>query len=252
MDKTSMSAVMRSEAAVIAMIALPEYPVGTRLLYRTADFIVQPAQRLSWVIPRQSLISVGCLYNLDMMNSPRAPRRPNPASRPAREAVLGLALIAVGMSGLGEGGSIAAAQASGPCALLTVDDVEPLASKASVNAGVATTLETVGLSTCRFTWGVGTGHHKLDVKVGDASRMFGGVAPDAIRQGLQASVTAGTADEAISDVGEAAVFEADSPYYVHTTAYVKGRILEVHLDGFDAREKKAQVIELLKLAASRL
>jgi hypothetical protein len=33
---------------------------------------------------------------------------------------------------------------------------------------------------------------------------------------------------------------------------MKGRILQVHLDGIDAREKKDQVIELLKSAASRL
>ena len=56
----------------------------------------------------------------------------------------------------------------------------------------------------------------------------------------------------ISDVGEAAVFKSDSPLYANATASLNGRILEVHLDGFVAREKKDQVIALLKSAASRL
>jgi len=33
---------------------------------------------------------------------------------------------------------------------------------------------------------------------------------------------------------------------------VKGRVLQMHLDGLDARDKKDQLIALLKLAASRL
>jgi hypothetical protein len=102
------------------------------------------------------------------------------------------------------------------------------------------------------TWGAGTGHVNLDVTVNEASRMFSGMPPDLIKQGLQASVRAGTADAVISDVGEAAVFKADSPVYFHAAAYLKGRILQVQLDGFDAREKKDQVIALLKSAASRL
>jgi hypothetical protein len=76
--------------------------------------------------------------------------------------------------------------------------------------------------------------------------------PDEIKQGLQALVTAATADAVISDVGEAAVFKADSPVYVHATAYSKGRILQLRVDGVDAIDKKDQVIALLKSAVSRL
>ena len=61
-----------------------------------------------------------------------------------------------------------------------------------------------------------------------------------------------TADAVIADVGEAAVFKADSAVSVHATAYVKNRMLQVHVDGFEAREKKDQVIALLKSAAARL
>ena len=61
--------------------------------------------------------------------------------------------------------------------------------------------------------------------------MFPGMSPDQIKQRLLGSVRAGTADAVISEIGEAAVFRADSPLYATATAFVKGRILEVHLDG---------------------
>jgi hypothetical protein len=48
------------------------------------------------------------------------------------------------------------------------------------------------------------------------------------------------------------VFKPDSAVYVTGIALVKSRILQVHLDGLDARDKKDQIIELLKSAASRL
>ena len=83
-------------------------------------------------------------------------------------------------------------------------------------------------------------------------RMFPGMSPDQIKQQLLESVKPGTADAVISDVGEAAVFKSDSPLYATATAFLKGRILQVHLDGVDAREKKDQAIALLKSAASRL
>ena len=48
------------------------------------------------------------------------------------------------------------------------------------------------------------------------------------------------------------MFKFDSPYYATATAFLKGRILEVHLDGLDARDEQDQAIALLKSAASRL
>ena len=93
--------------------------------------------------------------------------------------------------------------------------------------------------------------YTLDVTVGDASRMFSGTPPEVVKPALQTLVAAGTADAVIPDVGDAAIFKADSPVYVCASAYLKGRILQVRLDGADAREKKDQVIALLKTAASR-
>lgn len=165
---------------------------------------------------------------------------------------LGSAMAAAGGSGLLGGDIIAMAQASGPCALVTTDDVQSLAGNASVAAGVSTSFDALGFSSCRYTWGVGIGTHNFDVTLNDAPRMFSGMSPDQIKQGLQTSVTAGTADAVITEAGDAAVFKADSAVYVHATAYIKGRILQVHFDGLDARDKKDQLIALLKLAASRL
>lgn len=186
------------------------------------------------------------------MNSPRQFRRQHAGCRFGFNLVLGLAVVVAALSGPPGGDGIAMAQASGPCALLTTDDIEPIASNASVSQGVSTSFEAVGFSSCRYAWGAGMGSYKLDVTVNEASRMFSGMSPEQIKQGLQASITAGTADAVIPDVGDAAVFKVDSPVYVHVTAYVKGRIVQLHLDGLDARGKKDQLIDRLKLAASRL
>ncbi len=144
------------------------------------------------------------------------------------------------------------AQALNPCALLTSDDIQPLAANANVADGVSSSLPAFGSVTCRYAWGVGTNRFQLAVIVNEASRMFPGMNPDQVRQRLLESVKAGTTDAVISDIGEAAVFKSDSPYYATATALLKGHVLEVHFDGLVAREKKGQAIELLKAAASRL
>ena len=110
----------------------------------------------------------------------------------------------------------------------------------------------LGYAICRYTWGVGTGRFTLDVAVTEASRMFPGMSPDQIKQQLVQSVRTGTNDALITETGEAAVFKPDSPVYATATSLLKGRILQVHLDGLFAVEKKDQVIGLLKSAASRL
>jgi hypothetical protein len=90
------------------------------------------------------------------------------------------------------------------------------------------------------------------VSLNEAARVYPGVSPERIKQQLLESVRPETADAVIPDVGEAAVFRPDSPAYAGATAFIKGRILQVHLDGVYARDRKDQVIELLKLAAGRL
>ena len=188
---------------------------------------------------------------MDMLHISRR-RLHNPGSGFAAALVLGLALVVAGAPGPGRVGGTVSAQTLNPCALLTVDEVEPLAANSSVAEGVALSLPTSGAFACRYVWGIGISRFTLDVTVNEASAMFPGVTPDQLKQRLLASVRAGTADAVLSDVGEAAVFRPDSPVYATAFALVKGRILGVHLDGAFAPDKKDQVVGLLKSAASRL
>ena len=164
----------------------------------------------------------------------------------------GLAMVVAGVPGPAGSGGTVSAQAVNPCALLTVDEIQPLAPNASIADGVPSSLQTLGTSICRYTWGAGVGRFKLDVTVNEAPRMFPGMSPDQIKQRLQESLKEGTTDAVIPDVGEAAVFRAESPLLATATASTKGRILGVQLDGLDAREKKDDVVALLKTAVSRL
>ena len=171
--------------------------------------------------------------------------------RVATAFVVGLALAVTGASPSGRGG-ILAAQASDPCALLTVDEIESAVANADVADGVAKAFPDLGYAMCQYTWGVATGRFKLDVTVTEPARMFPGLNPDQIKQQLVQSVRTGTDDALISDIGEAAVFKAASPLFATGTSLVKGRVLQVHLDGAYAGEMKDQVVELLKSAASRM
>jgi hypothetical protein len=186
------------------------------------------------------------------MSISRPPRRPRPGYRFASAFVLGLALVVTGGPRPGRIDGAVSAQALNPCALLTVDEIQPLAANTSVADGVSNSLPSIGYVTCRYTWGVGTGRFKLDVTVTEASRMFPGMSPDQIKQRLLESSRPGTGDAVIPEIGEAAVFRPESPVYAGATAFVKGRILQVYLDGVFAVEKKDQIIQLLKSAASRL
>jgi hypothetical protein len=171
-------------------------------------------------------------------------------NHPRLTSALALALIVA--AGSSTGTAAVAEQASNPCALLKTDEIQPVAVNASIADGVQASLPSIGMVSCRYTWGEGTGKYKLDVIVNDAAKMFPGLGPDQIKKALAESVKPGTADTAISDVGEAAIFKADSYVYTRTTAYLKGQVLQIHLDGIDAQEKKGQLIGLLKSAASRL
>jgi hypothetical protein len=173
---------------------------------------------------------------------------------PFARALLALAMVGAGLSGPAASGTVftQGAQASNPCALLKVEEIQTLAGQASVGDGVATSTPAIGSMACRYSWGVGVNRLKLDVIVTDAARMFPGMSAEQIKQRFSASVKAGGADVVIPEVGEAAVFTSDSAYYANAMASLKGRILEVHVDGQVARDKKDQVISLLKTAASRL
>ena len=176
-------------------------------------------------------------------------RRPGRPSRFATAVVLALTAVVTGVSSAGRGR--VEAQALNPCALLTNDEIQPLAGNATIADGLPNSLA-MGSVRCRYAWGEGTGRFTLDVSVNEPGRMYPGVTPERIKQQLLESVREGTADAVIPEVGDAAVFRPDSPVYAGATAFIKGRILQVHLDGISARDRKDQVIELLKSAAARL
>ena len=175
---------------------------------------------------------------MDMMNMSRLPRRAQPGYRFAFAFVLALALVVTGAPGPGRVGGTLSAQALNPCALLTVDEIESLTANSTVADGVPNSFPDIGYATCRYTWGAGTGRFTLDVAVTEASRMFPGMSPDQIKQQLVGSVRTGTYDALITETGDAAVFKPDSPVYATATSFLKGRILQVHLDGlFAGREE---------------
>ncbi len=147
---------------------------------------------------------------------------------------------------------IVSAQEPNACSLLTDEDIKPVAAPASIAAGVASSAPSFGYGNCRYGWGDGNDRVKLIVAVTDTSRMFPGMTPDQVKQRLLGTVKAGTNDAVVPEVGDAATFKPDSYVYAVATALVKGRILQVQLDGPGAVEKKDQVIGLLKSAASRL
>jgi len=174
------------------------------------------------------------------------------AKRVAFSIILALALVPTGLVTPRTERLVAAQTTSNACGLLTIDEIQPLAPvNEKIGDGVGGASQPGGRMTCRYEWGTGTGHYILNVIVADASVMFAGKSPDVIKQGL-AAPAAGTVSEAIPGVGEAAAFKSDSPFLATTSAFMKGRILQLNLDGYDARDKKDQVIALLKTASARL
>jgi carbonic anhydrase len=68
----------------------------------------------------------------------------------------------------------------------------------------------------------GASRAPLDVVISDAARMFGSAGPDAIKKQLQSSVKAESDDSVVTDVGDAAVFNADSEAMKATILVILG------------------------------
>jgi hypothetical protein len=165
--------------------------------------------------------------------------------------VVSLVLVITGTAG-SRHTEAAALQTLDPCALLTIDEIQPLAGKQQVGPGVSTTVQSLGRLTCRYQWGVGTGRYALDIIVKDASKLPSHMNADVIKQSLVAPGSPGTVSEPLDGIGETAAFRSDSSLLATAGAYVKGRTLQLIFDGYDARAKKDQVVALLKAAAARL
>ena len=163
--------------------------------------------------------------------------------------LLGLAVAVGGALTTGGGAVLAQPQT---CGLLSGEEVQALAPNQSVTDAAPSGNQGGGAVSCLYTWGTGPGHFTLALSVRPASRAFVGMDAAAIGRALLTTVTPGTSDEAIPDVGQAAVFKTYSSAYATASALVKDRYLQVTLDGIDARDRKGELIELLKSAVSRL
>lgn len=138
-----------------------------------------------------------------------------------------------------------------PCELLKPAEILGLAPKGHTSEKDISFLPG-GPFGCRYEWGSGTdaasGHFALQIVFGapltDSATTKEGVLSMARNGGPNAAV--------VSDVGDAAVFLSDSANWAAVTAYVKGVLLQVSLEGPGARARKDQVIALLKAAAARL
>jgi len=73
--------------------------------------------------------------------------------------------------------------ATNPCGLLTVDEVQGLGTpKEHASSGVAEAMPAQEVFTCRYTWGAGTERYTFAVSVNSVSRMFVGMTGDAAKQ----------------------------------------------------------------------
>jgi hypothetical protein len=167
--------------------------------------------------------------------------------------VLGFAMAVVPVAGLSAQG-----KHTDPCTLLKIAEIRIISPGAQIAPGVSSTISAeAGAYGCLFKWGSGgnapSGLYQLNVTVNDASKTFPGTSPALIKQGLLRAAKKGEDNTvAIPGVGEAAIFQSTAPIRAAATAYLKGVVLEVNLEGPDGRAKKDQVIALLKAAAGRL
>jgi hypothetical protein len=166
--------------------------------------------------------------------------------RVALTIVLGWALVVSGIVDARNTGSVLA-QAPDPCALLKTDEIQSLVGNGQeAGNGVPSAIQSLGRVACRYQGGAGVGRYTLDVIINS------NMTADAVKQALAAPGGIGTVSEVIDGVGEAAAFKSDSHMLDTATASMKGRLLQLNLDGYDARAKKDQVISLLKTGSSRL
>ena len=155
-------------------------------------------------------------------------------------------------------GMALAAELPSPCELVRASDLKTLFPDGPGGPGKLDK-RTPGAASCTYEWGSGGNPEKdnftFSIVVGDASKMFPGMSPEAIKSALlvrAAHPRPGQTAEAIPGVGEAAVYESIKPIESEVMALVKGMILTVHLVCPDGRGKKDKVVSLLKTAAATL
>ena len=143
-----------------------------------------------------------------------------------------------------------------PCALLKPAEIQTLDPKGQIGSGVPSKPDALGAVACEYEWGSGgnaySGKHYLHVVVGEASKLYVGVNPAMLKQGIAMQAKSEPNGTVISGVGDAAVFSSSDKIRSKTIALVKGLILQVNYEALDGFAQKDHVIALLKAAAARL
>lgn len=111
--------------------------------------------------------------------------------------------------------AVAVLQAVGPtdpCRLLTPAEVQALTPNVKIGTGVSKTMP-LGSVSCDYEWGPGgnvqSGKSFFHIIVSDASKIFVGMSPAMVKQGLRAEVKKGASE--IPGVGDAAIFQSNDP-----------------------------------------
>jgi len=145
-----------------------------------------------------------------------------------------------------------------PCTLLTPAEIQPLAPTAKIGTGTSQVVQKdLDARECNYTWGTGnnvqSGKSYFHITVTDAAKMYPGISPQLIKQGMQGIASRGGPNASeVAGVGESAIFESTSTIRAQATAYAKGSMLVIAYESVDGRAKKDQVIALLKAAVARL
>jgi hypothetical protein len=143
------------------------------------------------------------------------------------------------------------AQQPPTCALLTAGEVE--ATAGTKVAGQPGHLAPTDTDYCEYNWTAKSFSPRLQVSVSPASRLWPGVDPATIKNGILGGPRGLPANAtAVPDVGDAAAYTQQNEHAASVVAYIKGKILEITYQGTDSPAKKTQIIGLLKSAASRM
>jgi len=167
-----------------------------------------------------------------------------------------LAIAALVTSFPGAARLAAQAQAKDACSLLRPDEVQSVAPSTAIGNAVSTN-DNLGSVVCTYRWSTGKtatpAQYAFQIVNGDPSRMFPAMSEAQIKEALLRPAKQNQADASlVSGIGDAAVFKSESPTKSDVTAFLKGRIVTLSIEAPDARNRKDQLVALLKLASGRL
>lgn len=140
------------------------------------------------------------------------------------------------------------------CDLIKASDLAPVAGKTKISISVPTKPNALGIVTCDHQWGPGnnaaSGRYTLDILLADTARLWPGIGQGTLRM-MVGPAKPGTSGD-IAGVGDASLWQSMSATELKTITLIKEKSLVITLEGRDLEQKKDGLIELTKLAASRV